>query len=252
MSSVKLAVSDGRAELVLDRPPVNVLNIAMMGEMCEALAEASEVPDLRVLVIRAEGKAFSAGVDVGEHTGDMAPKMLAAFNGLIADILDFPLPTVALVKGAALGGGCEVTLACDLVIASDKATFGQPEVKVGVYPPPAILLLPDLIGPRRAYDLILTGRIIGADEAREMGLVNHVFGLDEFDAKAEAIIAGMTGLSGTVLRRSIEVMRDGDGFREAAENLGEHYLRALMTSHDAVEGLTAFLEKRKPEWTHGE
>lgn len=252
MSSVKLEISDGRAELVLDRPPLNVLDIAMMGEMCEALATASEVPDLRVLVIRAEGKAFSAGVDVGEHMGDMAPKMLTAFNGLIADILDFPLPTVALVKGAALGGGCEVTLACDLVIASDKASFGQPEVKVGVYPPPAILLLPDLIGPRRAYDLILTGRIIGAEEAREMGLVNHVFGLDEFDAKADEILTGMTALSGTVLRRSIEVMRDGDGFREAAENLGEHYLKALMTSKDAIEGLTAFLEKRKPEWTHGE
>ena len=252
MSSVKLTISDGRAELVLDRPPVNVLDIAMMGEMSEALAEASEVTDLRVLVISAAGKAFSAGVDVGEHMGDMAPKMLAAFNGLIADILDFPLPTVALVKGAALGGGCEVTLACDLVLASDKMSIGQPEVKVGVYPPPAVLLLPDLIGPRRAYDLILTGRILGADEAREIGLVNHVFPIDQFDEKAEEIITGMTALSGTVLRRSIEVMRDGDGFREASENLGEHYLTALMPSHDAQEGLTAFLEKRKPEWTHGE
>jgi cyclohexa-1,5-dienecarbonyl-CoA hydratase len=224
----------------------------MMGEMSEALATASEVPDLRVLVISAAGRAFSAGVDVGQHMGDMAPKMLAAFNGLIADLLDFPLPTVALVKGAALGGGCEVTLACDLVLASEKATFGQPEVKVGVYPPPALLLLPDLVGPRRANDLILTGRILGAAEAREYALVNHVFGLDEFDAKAEEIISGMTALSGTVLRKTIEVMRDGDGFREASEDLGEHYLEELMTSADAVEGLTAFLEKRKPRWTHDE
>ena len=252
MSTVKLTIADGRAELVLDRPPVNVLDIAMMGEMCEALAEASEVPDLRVLVISAAGKAFSAGVDVGEHMGDMAPKMLRAFNGLIADILDFPLPTVALVKGMALGGGCEVTLACDLVLASEKASLGQPEVKVGVYPPPAVLLLPDLIGPRRASDLMLTGRILGAEEAREFGLVNHVFTLEEYDEKAEEIIAGLTSLSGTVLRKSIEVLRSGDSFREAAENLGEHYLEELMPTRDAQEGLTAFLEKRKPEWTHGE
>ena len=252
MSTVNLTIADGRAELVLDRPPVNVLNIAMMGEMCEALAEASEVSDLRVLVISAAGKFFSAGVDVGEHMGDMAPKMLAAFNGLIADILDFPLPTVALVKGAALGGGCEVTLACDLVLASEKASLGQPEVKVGVYPPPAVLLLPDLIGPRRAADLMLTGRILGAEEAREFGLVNHVFTLDEFDDKAEEIIAGLTSLSGTVLRKSIEVLRSGKSFREAIEPVGEHYLKYLMPTKDAQEGLTAFLEKRKPEWTHGE
>jgi cyclohexa-1,5-dienecarbonyl-CoA hydratase len=251
MSTVKLTIADGRAELVLDRPPVNVLDIAMMGEMCEALGEASEVPDLRVLVISAAGKAFSAGVDVGEHMGDMAPKMLRAFNGLIADILDFPLPTVALVKGAALGGGCELTLACDLVLSSDKATFGQPEVKVGVYPPPAVLLLPDLVGPRRASDLILTGRILKADEAREFGLVNHVFPLSDFDEKAEEIIAGMTSLSGTVLRKSVYVLREGGSFREASEELGKHYLEELMTTKDAMEGLTAFLEKRKPEWTHG-
>ena len=252
MSTVKLTIADGRAELVLDRPPVNVLNIAMMGEMCEALGEASEVQDLRVLVISAAGKAFSAGVDVGEHMGDMAPKMLQTFNGLIADILDFPLPTVALVKGAALGGGCEVTLACDLVLSSDQATFGQPEVKVGVYPPPAVLLLPDLVGPRRASDLILTGRILKADEAREYGLVNHVFPLQDFDEKAEEIIAGMTSLSGTVLRKSVYVLRDGKSFRQASEELGKHYLEELMTTKDAMEGLTAFLEKRKPEWTHGE
>ncbi len=172
--------------------------------------------------------------------------------GLIAEILDFPLPTVALVKGAALGGGCEVTLACDLVLASDKASLGQPEVKVGVYPPPAVLLLPNLIGPRRAAELMLTGRILGAEEAREFGLVNHVFKLDEFDEKAQEIIAGLTSLSGTVLRKSIEVLRSGKSFREAMGPVGEHYLEHLMPTKDAQEGLTAFLEKRKPEWTHGE
>jgi cyclohexa-1,5-dienecarbonyl-CoA hydratase len=251
MSTINLTIEDGRADLVLDRPPVNVLNIEMMGEMSAALYSAAEVEDLRVLVIRAERKFFSAGVDVGEHTGDMAPKMLAAFNGLIADILDFPLPTVALVTGGALGGGCEVTLACDLVLASEKATIGQPEIKVGVYPPPAMLLLPDLIGPRRAVDLIFTGRILEAAEAREYGLFNHVYAADEFAAKADEVIGGLTALSGTVLRRTVEVMRSGESFREGMEPVEGHYLEELMTTKDAQEGLAAFLEKRRPRWTHG-
>ena len=250
MDHIRLEFGEGKAILTLARAPVNVLNIAMMGEMSEALDQAAEVPDLRVLVLRAEGKAFSAGVDVGEHMGDMAPRMLSAFNGLIAKFLDFPLPTVAVVGGVALGGGCELILACDLVYASDGASFGQPEVKVGVYPPPAVVLLPDLIGPRRAAELILTGRTLTADEARDYGLVNAVFAPEALEEGAGKAIAGLTKLSGSVLRHSIEVMRSGSPYREQMALVEHHYLGSLMKSADAIEGLTAFLEKRKPEWTH--
>jgi cyclohexa-1,5-dienecarbonyl-CoA hydratase len=250
MEHIGLNVGDGRADLVLRRPPVNVLNIQMMSEMSEALESAADVADLRVLVIRAEGKAFSAGVDVGEHMGDMAPKMLSAFNGLIADLLDFPLPTMALVEGTALGGGCEVVLACDLVYANERATFGQPEVKVGVYPPPAVALLPDLIGPRRAAELIYTGKVLSAAEARDYGIVNRVFEGDEFEEKAEKEIGRLLALSGSVLRHTVDVLRSADGFRELMEAIEPHYLEELMQTHDAQEGLAAFLEKRACEWKH--
>jgi cyclohexa-1,5-dienecarbonyl-CoA hydratase len=250
MNHIRLDVGEGRAILTLDRPPLNVLTIEMMGEMVEALATAGKVPDLRYLAIRADGKAFSAGVDVGEHTGDMARTMIEAFNGLIAKLLDFPLPTIALVKGAALGGGCEVTLACDLVFTTDRGTFGQPEVKVGVYPPPAVVLLPDLVGQRRAADLILTGRILSAPEAREIGLVNEILPEGEFDEATTKILDGIAKLSGSVLRHTVELLRSGERYMERMRPIQEHYLTKLMNTADANEGLTAFLEKRRPEWTH--
>lgn len=251
MKHVILEVAEGRATLTLDRPPLNVLNIETMEEMGAALTEASMIPDLRVLVIEGAGKAFSAGVDVGEHMGDTAKKMLDTFNGLIARLLDFPLPTVALAKGAALGGGMEILLACDMVLAVPRASFGQPEIKVGVYPPPASVLLPPMVGTRRASELILTGRILGAEEAKEYGIVNHVYTADEFDAKAEETIAGFLALSGTVLRRTVEVLRFGDRYLKVMEPVSEHYHERLMTTADAQEGLTAFLEKRAPRWQHG-
>jgi cyclohexa-1,5-dienecarbonyl-CoA hydratase len=250
MNHIRLDVGEGRATLTLDRPPLNVLNIEMMGEMREALDSAADVSDLRVLVVEGEGKAFSAGVDVGEHMGDMARTMIVEFNALIAKLLDFPVPTVALVRGAALGGGCEVVLACDLVYARDDATFGQPEIKVGVYPPPAMVLLAPIVGERRAADLILTGRIVGAAEALGMGLVNAVFGDEEFDEATGKALAGIGRLSGSVLRHTIELMRSGEDYLDRMEAIQTHYLEKLMKSKDAMEGLTAFLEKRRPEWTH--
>jgi cyclohexa-1,5-dienecarbonyl-CoA hydratase len=158
---------------------------------------------------------------------------------------------VALVKGAALGGGMEVLLACDLVLATPRASFGQPEIKVGVYPPPASILLPPMIGTRRANELILTGRTLRAPEAKEYGIVNHVFPDDEFDAKAEEIISGFLALSGTVLRRTVEVLRFGERYLEVMKPVSEHYHERLMTTADAQEGLAAFLEKRAPRWQHG-
>lgn len=250
MNHIRLEIAGGRATLTLARPPVNVLNMEMMGEMTEALASAADVSDLRVLVIRAEGKLFSAGVDVGEHLGDQARPMLDTFNGLIAAILDFPLPVVGVVQGAALGGGLEVLLACDLVLASDRAKFGQPEIKVGVYPPPAVVLLPHLVGSRRTAEIVLTGDTFTAQRAHEMGLVNRIYPADELEAGAEELIAGLAGLSGSVLRHTIQALRSSQSFRATMQPMQEHYLEGLMKTHDAMEGLNAFLEKRAPEWTH--
>ncbi len=247
---IRLEIADGRAVLTLDRPPLNVLNIAMMREMTEALGEAGAVGDLRLLVLRSRGKAFSAGVDVGEHVGDLAKTMIETFDGLLAALLDFPLPTVALVDGAALGGGCEVVLACDLVYATERSKFGQPEVKVGVYPPPATVLLPPLVGRRRTAEIVLTGEVYSAAEARDLGIVNRVYPAEEFETGTERILGSIQALSGSVLRMTVERLRSGGPFREEMAAVEEHYLTRLMRTKDAAEGLAAFLEKRAPRWTH--
>jgi cyclohexa-1,5-dienecarbonyl-CoA hydratase len=250
MKNATLEIADGKAVLSLTNPPLNVLDIATMAEIAGALDVAAAEKDLRVLVLQAEGRAFCAGVDVGEHMGDQAKVMIETFNAFIAKFLDFPLPTVALVKGAALGGGCEMILACDMVYATPNAVFGQPEVKVGVYPPPATVLLPAMVGTRKASEMILTGCIVPADEAHRTGLITGVFPDEEFEAETGKVIDGLLNLSGSVLRHSVAVMRFGERFMQVMDPVTAHYLEKLMKTKDAAEGLTAFLEKRPPEWTH--
>ena len=250
MKNATLEIADGKAVLTLTNPPLNVLDIATMAEIAGALDQAAAEKDLRVLVLAAEGRAFCAGVDVGEHMGDQAKVMIETFNAFIAKFLDFPLPIVALVKGAALGGGCEVLMACDMVYATPKAVFGQPEIKVGVYPPPATVLLPPMVGTKKATEMILTGCHVPADEALRTGLITGIFGEEEFDQETDKVIAGLLNLSGSVLRHTVAVLRFGQRFKQVMEPVTEHYLESLMKTKDAPEGLTAFLEKRPPEWTH--
>jgi cyclohexa-1,5-dienecarbonyl-CoA hydratase len=157
---------------------------------------------------------------------------------------------VALVKGAALGGGTEFICACDLVYATEKSVFGQPEVKVGVYPPPATVLLPPMLGTRKATELIVTGRHVPAPEAKAIGLITDVFPEESFDEEAGKVISGLLNLSGSVLRKTVEVLRFGKRFLEVMEPVTGHYLGELMKTKDANEGLAAFLEKRPPEWSH--
>jgi len=245
--AVHLERTGGVARITLDRPPLNVLNLSMLAELDDALGAAV---DASVLVLSGAGRAFCAGVDVADHRGDLATLMLRRFHGVVRRLLDFAAPVIAVVHGAALGGGCELLLACDVVFARAGAKLGQPEIRLGVFPPVAVALLPDLIGRQRALDLILSGRTIEAAEAAALGLVQHVVAPDRLDAEAQAYIDGLAGLSPAVLRltkRSTAVHRKR-AIRAiaAAERI---YLDELMTLEDAHEGLAAFVEKRPPIWT---
>lgn len=250
MKNATLEIADGKAVLTLANPPLNVLDIATMAEIAGALDQAAAEKDLRVLVLQADGRAFCAGVDVGEHMGDKAKVMIETFNAFIAKFLEFPLPTVALVKGAALGGGCEMLMGCDMVYATPNAIFGQPEIKVGVYPPPATVLLPAMVGTKKAAEMILTGGHIDAAEAHRIGLISNVFDEESFDEETGKIIDGLLNLSGSVLRHTVSVLRFGERFLQVMDPVTAHYLESLMKTKDAQEGLGAFLEKRPPEWTH--
>lgn len=249
---IRLEKQDGQARLALNRPPLNVLDIAMMREISAALEEIGEDPGIKVLIFEAtEGsKAFSAGVDVSEHTADKVDEMIEVFHRIfrLLDALD--VPTVAAVGGAALGGGCELALFCDMLIASEKASFGQPEIQVGVFPPIAAVALPGIVGPKKALELVLTGDRIRAAEAERLGLVNRVVPPEELGSTVAELAGKLGKLSASVLRVTKRAVRTGSvgRFDEGLAAVEELYLGALMDTEDAHEGLAAFMEKRAPVW----
>jgi cyclohexa-1,5-dienecarbonyl-CoA hydratase len=243
---------DGVARLVLSKPPLNVLDIAMMREISTALEGLGDDPAVKVLVFEAaEGsKTFSAGVDVSEHTADMVGEMIEVFHRIFRLLDALEVPTVAVVGGAALGGGCELALFCDMVIASEKASFGQPEIQVGVFAPVAVVALPGIIGPKRAMELLLTGDRIRAPEAERLGLVNRVVPPDELGVAVDALVGKLTKLSAAVLRLTKRAVRVGSvgSFGDGLAAVEDVYLGPLMATEDAQEGLAAFMEKRAPVW----
>lgn len=240
----------GVGRLVLDRPPVNVLDLAMMEALQSALAEAAVDRGLKVLAVSGSGRAFSAGVDVADHTADRVGRMLELFHGAIRRLMALEVPVVALVHGATLGGGCELALACDMILAREDLKLGQPEIHLAVFPPVAAALLPRLIGHQRAMDLILTGRTLGAGEALQMGLVSRIFTVAEFETGAAAMLADLAARSGPALRLAKRAVTDGADrpFAAALERAEHLYLTDLMRLPDAHEGIAAFMEKRPPVW----
>ncbi len=249
-SSIVCEVRESVARITLNQPPLNIIDIPMIGEMHSALARVGSTRDVKLLVIDHLGKAFSAGVSIKDHTPDKVQEMIEKFHGMLRLLHSVGVPSLALVDGMALGGGCELAVFCDLVIASDRATFGQPEIKVGVFPPLAAAFFPRLIGRNRALELLLTGDAIEATEARAMGLINKVIPAQSFREKTDEFISKLTSLSGPVLKLTKRAMDLGlevgvEGAIRAVEQL---YLGELMKTEDAREGLNAFLEKRKPIW----
>jgi len=250
MGNILVDKRDGVVKLTIDRPPVNVLNIATMSEMTAALEKVKTDQSLKACVITGAGRYFSAGVDVADHTADKVEEMIAVFHGMCRGILSLPMPTVAVLNGPALGGGCEVALCCDMIVASEKAKIGQPEVQVGVFPPVAAALLPRLIGRAKAMELILTGQAIEAAEAQRLGLVNLVVPPENLEQATNDFVARLVGLSAPVLRLTKQAIMAGLDvpFDQALAKAEEIYLGSLMRTEDAHEGLAAFLEKRAPSW----
>ncbi len=248
--NILLEKKEGAGKITINRPPLNILNIETMEEMNRALAELRDDDAVKVVVITAAGnKAFSAGVEVADHLGDKLSRMVEVFDGLFISLVEVDKPTIAVVNGVALGGGCEVVLGCDMAIASEKAILGQPEIKLGVYPPPASVLLPRLIGRRKAFEIILSGDSIDAREAERIGVINKVVPDEELEKAADEFIKRFTSNSGLALTQARRALyRNFDlEFRKAMEVTGTD-ATLVMGGENSVEGLTAFLEKRKPVW----
>jgi cyclohexa-1,5-dienecarbonyl-CoA hydratase len=250
--TIRTALEDGIGTLTLCRPPLNILNGEMLAAMREALASLATERELRVLVIAADGKHFSAGADVGEHQPPRYRELIPDFLESVKRIDEFPAPVVAAVRGRCLGGGFELVQAADTIVAAEGASFGQPEITLGVLPPAACALLPDLCGPRLAAELVFTGDAIGAAEALAAGLVGRVVPEDRLEHEAGSLARRMARHSGAALRLAKRALRQGaSGPRARALAFAQAiYLDELMRTHDAVEGLQAFVEKRSPQWSH--
>lgn len=249
---VKSVVEGGVATVTIDHPPLNVLTRALGEDLRAALEALAPRDDLRALVLAAAGKHFSAGADVGEHLPPVFRAMIPEFVRTVEAVASFPVPVIAAVRGRCLGGGFELAQAADLIVAGEGAAFGQPEIQLAVTAPIASVILPRLVGPGLAAEILYTGEPIPAARAREAGLVQHVVPDDRVDEEARTLAERIARWSASALRLAKRTMRAASGHdRAEAFRIAERiYVDELMETRDAVEGLTAFLEKRRAAWSH--
>ncbi len=247
--TIQLRLDQRTAWITLDRPPLNILDISMMQALDAALERALPKCDF-VIFQGASRKAFSAGAEVADHTPEHVEKMLSAFHAVFRRLAVTDCLAIAAVHGHCLGGGMELATFCDFVLATESAQFAQPEIKLGCFPPVAMVILPHLIGLRAATHLILTGDQIGAAEACRLGLVTRVVPDAELSVAVDKLLGKLRKLSPAVLkltRRTLGRMHFAD-FVKQLEEVERVYLSELRNSHDAREGILAFLEKRAPVW----
>ena len=248
LETVRVEERGGALWLSLDRPPLNVLDLPTIRAIADVVMRLPARSDLKVLVLRsAVGGVFSAGVEVRDHARERVGLMLSAFHALFRLLDGLPLATVAAVDGHCLGGGCELAAFCDVVLATPRSSFGQPEIDVGCFPPVAASLLPRLVG-RAAFEIVLSGAPIAAAEAVRIGLITRV--VDDLDAETEVCVARLTGKSRAVLALARKALRHGrdESFREALAHNERLYREDLAATEDIEEGVRAFLEKRTPRW----
>lgn len=238
------------ARIVLRNPPLNVIDIPMMEELSQTLKEIESRPDVSIVLLSGNGKAFSAGVDVAAHTPDKIEAMLAKFHAVIRAMIASKQMTIASVHGHCLGGGAELAMVCDIVYTTDSAQWGFPEIKLACYPPVACAALAALVGQKRAAELILTGRTIDGTEAAAIGLATHAVHAAEMQAAVDDCLASLTRLSPAALAVAKKALYAWDSmhFDKGLARAERIYLEELMTNQDAHEGIRAFLDKREPNW----
>ena len=238
------------ARIVLRHAPLNVIDIAMMEELAQALAEVEARSDISVVVLSGEGKGFSAGVDVAAHTADKVEEMLRKFHAVVRLLVISKKVTIAAVHGPCLGGGAELAMVCDLVYSAASAQWGFPEIKLGCYPPVACTALAALVGQKRAAELILTGRTISGAEAAEIGLANRSVADEELAGVVDQTVQELVRLSPAALAVTKKAIYAWDAmhFDKGLARAEKIYLEELIKTADAGEGILSFMEKRKPKW----
>ena len=251
ITHLTLDVQPPVARIVLHHPPLNVIDLAMMEELAQALGEIEARNDVFVVILSGHGKAFSAGVDVAAHTPDKVGAMLGKFHAVIRALVANRKVTIASVHGHCLGGGAELAMVCDMVYTDNSAHWGFPEINLGCYPPVACTALAALVGQKRAAELILTGRVITGREAAEIGLANRSMPVAELAGAVDECVADLLKLSPATLAVTKKAVYAWDAmhFDKGLARAEKIYLEELMKTEDAQEGIQAFLEKREPKWT---
>lgn len=247
---IRFACKEDVAFITLASPPMNVMSRAMMEELATRLGEVAADRSLKAVAITAEGKAFSAGADVGEHRPEKVRDMIGAFSRLFRKLDALELPVVMAVDGAALGAGFELVLLADVLLASERATFGQPEIRLGFFAPVGVVELPALVGRAKAMEITCSGRIYGAAELERYGLISQVVAPEALDDTLQSVLRDFRRASPLVMRLNVRALKQARlrPFSQALDEVERIFLEELMASEDPVEGINSFYEKRRPEW----
>lgn len=247
---VEFAVGEGVARLTLSRPPANVLSIDVMGDIAAAIDSIEYDRSVKLLVVAAAGRYFSAGFELTDHIGDRGYMMVEGFRRIFEGLARIDKPSLAVVAGPALGAGCLLAAGCDMVLAGSSAKFGHPEIKAGVFNTVAAVLLPRLVGRKRAFELILGGASIPAAEAERIGLITRAVPDDQLEAEVATIVQRFAESSAPVVQLARRAIAGGLDlpFEEAVRHAEDVYLNQLAATEDLEEGLRAVAEKRKPAW----
>jgi cyclohexa-1,5-dienecarbonyl-CoA hydratase len=246
-----LDISPPVARIALRHAPLNIIDIPMMDELAQTLAEIESRAEVSVVVLSGEGRAFSAGVDVAAHTPDKVEAMLLKFHSVVRALVASKKVTVAAVHGNCLGGGAELAMVCDMAYTTATAQWGFPEIKLSCYPPVACTALAALVGQKRAAELILTGRTISGDEAARMGLANRAVPAEGLATAVDQTVLELLRLSPAALAVTKKAFYAWDAmhFDKGLARAEKIYVEELMKTADAQEGIRAFMEKREPKWT---
>jgi cyclohexa-1,5-dienecarbonyl-CoA hydratase len=238
------------ARISLQNPPLNIIDIRMMEELSASLSQIESRSDVSTIILAGAGKAFSAGVDVAAHTPDKVEEMLVKFHAAIRALVATKKVTIAAVHGHCLGGGAELAMVCDIVLTSESAKWGFPEIRLGCYPPVACAALASLVGQKRAAELILTGRTISGTEAAAIGLATRAVPEGQLAVAVPECVEQLRTLSpaSLVITKKAFYAWDAMHFDKGLARAEKIYLEELMKAEDAQEGIRAFIEKREPKW----
>ena len=249
---VAFDTTETRVAFTLHHPKGNIVTAEMVAALRSALGSVAENPHLKLITIEGAGDDFSFGASIPEHAPGEIDRVLPEMHALVIDLLEAPVPTAALVRGRCFGGGFELALACDFILADAGATFGLPEIALGVFPPAASALLPPRAGYAVATRLILTGATLDAGAADMANLLTLVAARGELRAATDAWFAQrLAPRSAAALKHAAAAARLGllDHVRAVLPKLERLYLDDLMRTEDAAEGIAAFIAKRRPAWT---